>query len=199
LTACMDTFRLVDSQRVRFRDGVRVHGYVKNGGQAVNIIPELAEAEFSVRALDGDELERVAQIVERCAKAAAMASEVEVELRRRRGYRDMRNNMSLVRRFGEHLRAFGRTPREQDPSLGSGSTDMGDVSHVVPAIHPWIQICDEGETTCHQHSFAAYAKSDRGLSTMLTAAKVMARTAADVLHDAELRQAIWQEFRDRRS
>ncbi len=199
LTACLDTFRLVDSQRVRFRDGVRVHGYVKNGGQAVNIIPELAEAEFSVRALDGDELERVAQIVERCAKAAAMASEVEVELQRRRGYRDMRNNMSLARRFGEHLKAFGREAREQDPSLGSGSTDMGDVSHVVPSIHPWIQICDEGETTCHQHSFAAYAKSDRGLSTMLLAAKVMARTAVDVLHDAELREAVWDEFRGKRS
>lgn len=198
LTACMDTFRLIDSQRVRFRDGVRVHGYIKNGGQAVNIIPELAEAEFSVRALDGDELERVAAIVERCAKAAAMASEVEVELRRRPGYRDMRNNLSLVRRFGEHLQAFGRTPREQDPSLGSGSTDMGDVSHAVPSIHPWIQICDEGETTCHQHAFAECAKSERGLSTMLVAAKVMARTAVDVLHDAELRQAVWQEFRARR-
>ena len=52
LTACMETFRLIDGQRVHFRDGVRVHGYVTNGGQAVNIIPELAACEFSVRARD---------------------------------------------------------------------------------------------------------------------------------------------------
>src|SRR5690606_26463204 len=63
LTACLDTFRLIDGQRVHFRDGVRVHGFIKNGGQAVNIIPELAVAEFSVRALDTEELARVRAIV----------------------------------------------------------------------------------------------------------------------------------------
>src|SRR5438067_11276247 len=62
-TACLDTFRLVDGQRVHFREGVRVHGIVKKGGDAVNIIPELAEAEFSVRAKDLAELERVRAIV----------------------------------------------------------------------------------------------------------------------------------------
>src|SRR3954469_13747485 len=65
LTACLQTFHLIDSQRVHFRDGVRVHGFVLNGGQAVNIIPELAVAEFSVRALDMVELARVQAIVER--------------------------------------------------------------------------------------------------------------------------------------
>lgn len=199
LTACLDTFRLIDSQRVHFRDGVRVHGYVKNGGQAVNIIPEFASCEFSVRALDAEERDRVRAIVERCARGAAMASGVELTMTPRRGYRDMRNNMTLARRFGEHMKALGRTPREQDPSLGSGSTDMGDVSHVVPSIHPWVQICDEGETTCHQHSFAAYAKSDRGMMSMLLAAKVMARTAADVLSDAGLREGLRREFEERRA
>ena len=103
LQACMDTFRLIDGQRVRFRDGVRVHGYITNGGQAVNIIPELASCEFSVRARDTTELARVRGIVERCAQAAALASEVTVEIVVRQGYRDMRNNMTMARAFGEHL------------------------------------------------------------------------------------------------
>ena len=60
---------------------------------------------------------------------------------------------------------------------------MGDVSQRVPSIHPWLQICDTGETTCHQHAFAACAASERGLDTMLVAAKAMARTAADLLED----------------
>jgi amidohydrolase len=186
LQACMDTFRLIDGQRVRFRDGVRVHGYIINGGQAVNIIPEDAACEFSVRAADSNELARVRAIVERCAKAAALASEVEVDLFVRQGYRDMRNNMTLARAFGRHLGALGRKVVETDSRVGAGSTDMGDVSHVVPAIHPYLAIVDENVALCHQHAFAHAAASDRGVATALEAAKAMARTAVEVLLDEDL-------------
>jgi amidohydrolase len=195
LQACMDTFRLVDGQRVRFRDGVRVHGFVTNGGQAVNIIPEHAACEMSVRARDTRELARVQAIVERCAKAAAMASEVNVEIVVRQGYRDMRNNMTLARRFGEHLSAMGRTARETDDRVGAGSTDMGDVSHVVPSIHPYLAIVDENEALCHQHAFAVAAASERGVRSALEAAKALARTSAELLSDAELRRAVRDEWR----
>ncbi len=194
LTACMETFRLIDGQRVHMRDGVRVHGYISEGGKASNIVPERARCEFSVRATTDEELERVGAIVERCARAAALASDVRVEIRAERGYRPMKNNMALARRFGEHLTALGRFPKEQDPTVGAGSTDMGDVSQVVPAIHPWLQICDMGQTTCHQREFAACAASDRGMETMLVAAKAMARTTADLLEDASLLAAIRDEF-----
>jgi amidohydrolase len=199
LTACLETFRLIDSQRVHFRDGVRVHGFVTNGGQAVNIIPELAAAEFSVRAKDMTELARVRAIVERCAKGAALACGVEVELTLREGYRDMVNNMALARRFGAHLGTLGRNAKEGDDSVGAGSTDMGDVSHAVPSIHPWLAICAEGETTCHQHAFAACAGSERGQEAMITAAKAMARTAADVLLDDALRESVKREFLARKA
>lgn len=194
LTACLQTFSLIDSQRVHFRDGVRVHGYVTNGGQAVNIIPETAACEFSVRARDGRELERVRAIVERCARGAALACGVEVELHVRQGYRDMVNNMTLARVFARHLGASGRAAVERDDRVGAGSTDMGDVSHVVPAIHPWLAICDADETLCHQHAFAAAAASPRGLATMLTAARAMARTAAEFVADPALRAAVRAEF-----
>ncbi len=194
LTACLDTFRLIDSQRVHFRDGVRVHGFVSKGGEAVNIIPEHAACEFSVRAFQTAELERVLAIVERCARGAALASGVVVRVDVRRGYRDMRNNMALARRFGERLRALGRSPKETDPSIGTGSTDMGDISHAVPSIHPWLAICDENETTCHQHAFAACAGGPRGESTMLVAAKALALLTRDVLEDESLRQATKREF-----
>lgn len=194
LTACVQTFSLIDSQRVHFRDGVRVHGYITNGGQAVNIIPERAACEFSVRARNGAELERVRAIVERCARGAALAAGVEVELAVRQGYRDMVNNMALARTFGAHLGALGRRARETDERVGAGSTDMGDVSHAVPAIHPWLGICDENETLCHQHEFARAAASDRGHDTMLSAAKAMARTAAQFLLDEGLRRAVREEF-----
>jgi amidohydrolase len=198
LQACMDTFRLIDGQRVRFRDGVRVHGYIMNGGQAVNVIPELAACEFSVRARTTAELARIRGIVERCAQAAALASEVTVEIVPRQGYRDMRNNMAMARTFGAHLGASGRTARETDERVGAGSTDMGDVSHVVPSIHPYLAIVGENEALCHQHAFADAAGSDRGFVTAMDAAKALARTAVELIIDDQLRasvQAEWNETR----
>ena len=198
LTACMDTFRLIDGQRVHFRDGVRVHGYITNGGQAVNIIPELAACEFSVRARTVEELARVRAIVERCAKGAAMASDVTVEIVARQGYRDMRNNMAMARRFGAHLEGASSTHRkalETDDRVGAGSTDMGDVSHVVPSIHPYLAIVDENEALCHQHRFAHAAGSDRGLDTACDAAKALARTAVELLTDEALRNKVQEEWR----
>jgi amidohydrolase len=194
LTACMEAFRLVDSQRVHFRDGVRVHGYITNGGQAVNIIPEHAACEFSVRASTQPEVERVRDIVQRCAQGAALACGVEVTLNTRNGYREMKNNLTLGRRFAAALAELGRQPRETDDRVGAGSTDMGDLSQYVPSIHPYLAICNEGEALCHQHRFADCARSQRGLETMLIAAKAMARTAADVLEDEALLSAAKREF-----
>ena len=194
LTACLDTFRLIDGQRVHFRDGVRVHGYVTNGGQAVNIIPERAACEFSVRAPNVAELGRVRAIVERCARGAATASGVEVSIVVREGYKDMVNNLALARRFGAHLEALGRTPRETDPRVGAGSTDMGDVSHAVPSIHPWLGIVDAGSALCHTHPFAEAAVSDRGLEAAVVAAKALARTAIELLADANLRKNVRAEW-----
>lgn len=198
LTACMDTFRLIDGQRVHFRDGVRVHGFITDGGQAVNIIPERAACEFSVRARDGQELARVRAIVERCARAAALASDVKLTAGVRQGYRDMKNNMTLARRFGAHLQALGAAPLETDERVGAGSTDMGDVSHVVPSIHPYLAIVDENAALCHEVSFAAAAASDRGTNAALRAAKALARTAAEFLADADLRAAVSAEWGGRR-
>jgi len=194
LTACMDTFRLVDGQRVHFKDGVRVHGFITNGGQAVNIIPERAACEFSVRARDVKELARVQAIVERCARGAAMASGVEVHLKMRQGYKDMRNNLTMARVFGEHLAAGGRKAQETDERVGAGSTDMGDVSHVVPSIHPYLAIVGEGEAMCHEHRFTAAAASDAGTETALTAAKAMAKTAIELLRSPALREAVRAEW-----
>ncbi len=197
LTACLQTFHLIDSQRVHFRDGVRVHGYVINGGQAVNIIPELSIAEFSVRAPGSVELARVRAIVERCARGAAMAAGVKVTLTVRESYKNLVNNLTMVRRFGAHLESLGRTPAETDHEMGAGSTDMGDVSHAVPSIHPWIGICAKGETTCHQHAFQICAGSEQGAQSMLVAAKAMALTTADLLADAALRAEVRREFEAR--
>jgi amidohydrolase len=199
LTACMETFRLIDSQRVHFRDGVRVHGIITNGGQAVNVIVEHAASEFTLRAATSAELERVREIVLRCARAAALASDVSVSFQEKRGYREMKNNLTMARRFGAALEALGRNARETDSRVGAGSTDMGDLSLHLPSIHPYLAICDEGESLCHEHRFADCAASDRGISTMLIAAKAMARTTLDLLEDPKLLAEARREFESARA
>ena len=194
LTACMDTFRLIDSQRVHFRDGVRVHGIITNGGQAVNVIVEHAASEFTLRAQTSAELERVKEIVLRCARGAALAGGVTVSFQEKQGYREMRNNLTMARRFGAALEALGRNARETDPRVGAGSTDMGDLSLHLPSIHPYLAICEEGESLCHEHRFADCAASDRGMKTMLDAAKAMARTTLDLLEDPKLLGEARREF-----
>ena len=187
LRAVIQTFNLIDSGRVHLRDGARVHGIITDGGQAVNIIPERASCAFSVRAPTAKYLETVEAMVRRAAEAAALATGTKVEIATVGGYRDMRNNMPLARRFGDHLRALGVPFVERDPDTGAGSTDMGDVSYAVPAIHPYLAICEAGEAFCHQHGFVERAASPRGIATAIDAAKAMALTALDVLSDDHLR------------
>jgi metal-dependent amidase/aminoacylase/carboxypeptidase family protein len=115
----------------------------------------------------------------------------------RTGYRDMLNNLRLARRFGAHLEALGRKPRERDEGVGAGSTDMGDVSHAVPSIHPWLAIVGEGAAMCHEHWFADAAGTDSAGATALLAAKALTRTAVEFLDDPALRLEVSSEWRDR--
>jgi hypothetical protein len=71
---------------------------------------------------------------------------------------------------------------------------MGDVSHVLPAIHPWLAIVEEGEALCHEHRFAEAAGTDAGTQTALVAAKALARTAAEFLADHDLRGRVRSEW-----
>jgi amidohydrolase len=187
LRAVIHTFNLLDSARVHLRDGARLHGIITDGGQAVNIIPERAAAAFSVRAPTAAYLDEVLAMLRRTAEAAALATGTRVEVELGQGYKDMRNNLPLARRFGAHLGELGVPFVEQDPSLGAGSTDMGDVSYAVPSIHPYLAICEAGESMCHQRSFAEHAVSERGIDAATDAAAAMALTAWDVLADDELR------------
>jgi amidohydrolase len=200
LSGVIQTFNLVDAARVHFRDGTRVHGIITNGGQAVNIIPETASARFSVRARTATYLDDVVMPqVMCCAQAAALATGTEVTLTIEKGYKNVVNNWTLARRFGQYLQAQDASFLETDPDSGIGSTDMGDVSQVVPSIHPYLGICAKGESLCHQHSFARLAGSEPGLDTMALAAESLALTALDVLLDGDLRAAAKAEFEAQRA
>jgi amidohydrolase len=198
LAAVLQTFHAVDMARLHFRDGSRIHGIITDGGQAVNIIPERAECLFLARARTSAHAEEMAKRVTRCAEAAAMATGTRVEARVEGGYKNMINNLSMARRYAAHTESLGAHSPEAPLDLPTGSTDMGDISHAMPAIHPVFAIAGHGEGSCHEDAFVSHANSSRGYEVMIRVAKALAMTAYDLLADDELMTAAKAEFDRRR-
>lgn len=195
VSAVIQTFNLIDNTRLHFKDKTRVHGIILHGGDASNIIPEYASCRFSVRAKEAEYLDKVViKRVIQCAEAAAMATNTKVKTKVEIGYKNLKSNIRMAEVFGDLMSEFDLDYMMEDDDSPMGSTDMGDVSQLVPAIHPMLAICDRNEAMCHQHKFAELTKSDAGFETMITAAKLMAGTAYRLLTEPELLAEVKAEF-----
>jgi amidohydrolase len=192
LDAVILTFNAVNALRQHVRPDVRIHGIITRGGEAPNIVPEEAVARFYVRAARRQYLDEVTGRVVNCARAGALATGAELTVNNfEYSFDEMRNNTALAGAMQANLTALGE---EVVPcGEGLGSLDMGNVSHVVPAVHPYISI-GTATLVSHTREFAAAAGSEGGLRAMVLGAKALAATALDVLLDAELRQAVRAEF-----
>ena len=186
LAAVLQTFHAVDMARQHFRDGSRLHGIITNGGQAVNIIPERAECMFLARGKTSKYVSEMGDRIARCAEAAAMATGTRVEVKILGGYKNMINNLSMATRYSGHSESLGVTSRPAPEGTPTGSTDMGDISHAIPSIHPIFAIAKHGEGSCHEDRFVAHADSSRGYDAMIRVAKSLAMTAYDLIADKEL-------------
>ena len=181
--------------RQQTKDGARLHGFLKEGGTAPNIIPERTSGEFLVRARDEAYKEELVQKVKNIFQAAALATGCSLNLTfDEEPYSDLRNNTLLARLFDENLRRVGLDPVEGVPWENAGSTDMGNVSHVVPALHPTVAIAS-AEVAGHSQAFLEASGSLRGYQAMIDAAKALAMTGADLLADPGLAEQAKVEFR----
>lgn len=194
LDAMILAFTSINSLRQHIRGDARIHGIITDGGEAPNIVPAHSAAVFLVRALDDDYLAELKDKVLNCFTGASVASGARLEYRwRDRTYAPMKNNMTLAQLFKQNLESLGRHVEAFDPHFGLGSTDMGNVSQVVPSIHPTIAIASP-EVLIHTPEFAAAAASQAGHKGLLDAAKAMAMTVADILQPGTIDQ-IRQDFR----
>jgi amidohydrolase len=194
LAAVIQTFQSVDAARLHFRDGSRLHGIITNGGQAVNIVPEKTECEFLARAYTTRYAHEIADRVMRCADAAALATGTNATHEVIGGYQNMINNLAVAHRYAQHSSALGVTTPEAPLDQPAGSTDMGDISHAVPAIHPLFRIADPGAGNCHEDTFEKLTDSPRAYEAVIRVAKAMALTAYDLLADSSLLEAAKREF-----
>lgn len=194
LDAMILAFNSINSLRQHIRGDARIHGIITDGGEAPNIVPAHSAAVFLVRALDDDYLSELKDRVLNCFAGASVATGARLEYRwRDRTYAPMKNNMTLAGLFKQNLESLDRKVEAFDPRFGLGSTDMGNVSQVVPSIHPAIAIASH-EVLIHTPEFAAAAASEAGHNALLDAAKAMAMTVADILQPGTI-DKIRQEFR----
>ena len=192
LDALISLFTSVGLWRQQLRPTARVHGIVKEGGTAANIIPDRASAWFMIRSDDEAEYGRMRDRFRAMCEAAALATDTSVEVTFSGGARTMRNNRALAERFRANMAAYGIADQGDDPN--AGSTDMANVSWVCPTIHPDLAIADEG-TPGHSILFRDAAATPRADETTLLAATLVAQTAYELFADPELVAAAWAEFR----
>ena len=193
LDACIQTFNNINALRQHLTPDVRIHGIITDGGQAPNIVPEYAAAAFSVRAATSEAAFDVLQKVIRCAQAGALAAGATVEYKHRTHYANRIANPTMARLFGANISQLGELVQEPLPDERMGSSDMGNVSQVVPSIHPYVTIADPG-TSGHTAEFAVAAASPRGDQALLRAAKAMAMTAIELLCEPDLMADVQREF-----
>ena len=193
LEAMLQSFSAINSLRQHIRSTARIHGIITDGGKAANIVPDHSAGNFIVRAMENDYLDELKERVLNCFIGASTASGARLEYKWGERYDSLRNNLSLAQLFIRNMQSLGRNITLTDPESAFGSTDMGNVSQLVPSIHPFVSIAKKG-TLIHSTDFASAAASDRGMQGMLDAAKALAMTVVDLLAAPETIAKVKEEF-----
>jgi len=178
LNAVRLTFAGIDALRQHVQDDARIHGIITEGGDAPNVVPERSSANVFTRAIERAYLDEVTECVKNCARGAALATGAELEITSfERSTDNLVTNAKLIDLFKKNWIEFATDINETGPPVGS--TDMGNVSHVVPSIHPMLALAPEG-TPLHTREFAASAGSKQAHDVLAVAAKALGMTALDV-------------------
>ncbi|HKX16887.1 MAG TPA: M20 family metallopeptidase [bacterium] len=190
LDAVILTFNGIGALRQQLRPDGRIHGIIRDGGQAVNIIPERAAAEFGVRAADGEYVRYLAERVEACARAAAEATGARVETSRGVFLDSLRYVPALAGIVRDNSAALGF---EMDERFVGASTDLGNLSQAVPTISYTLPTCAPG-VGMHTREALEAGKAEIGLTGMLNDAKVMVMSAIDLLASPDALERVRADF-----
>ncbi|MEU1853825.1 amidohydrolase [Streptomyces sp. NPDC019990] len=195
LAALVELFNVLGVVGRRLPDGSHVQGIITHGGTATNIVPEYAEGLFGLRAATTQALrdltERLRARADGVARATGTTAGVERATVR---YEHFRDSEVLSERFAAHLARAGIRLSPPVPGVYLGSSDIGNVSTRVPAIHPFVAIMDEHGSD-HTPEFAEAAASGRAREVLIAVTEALACTAADVLRSGELREEAWARHR----
>lgn len=196
LDALVTAYQAIAQLRQHIRRDARLHGIITHGGDAPNIVPGYAKGAFYVRALKPWYLEELKKRVQGCFEAGALATgcEVHVDWHEDAEYAPIKHNRPLAEAYRRNGEAMGVVFLEMK-DMSTGSTDMGNVSQVVPSIHPNFGVGQPVFT--HSPEFAAVAATDAAHEAMLRTAQVLAMTGVDVALEPGLIERIKADFGSR--
>jgi amidohydrolase len=195
LDAVIHLFNGVATLRQHVRSDARLHGIIRHGGDAPNVIPHFAEAEFYVRAATLAYMNQLVEKVRGIAEGAASITGSRLEFTFPEGANsDMITNYTIARHLKQHLDGVGLKMPEARPAEGNGSSDWGNVSYVVPSVETGYPIIDR-ICTWHSQDVVDAASSEMGFRNTLLVAKAMALTGLDLMTDPALLGAAKDEFR----
>ncbi|MHA1220035.1 MAG: peptidase dimerization domain-containing protein, partial [Candidatus Heimdallarchaeaceae archaeon] len=195
LDGVIQTYNGISALRQHISSDARIHGVITHGGVKPNIVPDYASASFYIRALKDAYCNDLVKKVENIAKGAALITGAELTFQIvGNPYRSRNVNFILGEAWAENLKSLGLPIHQMEPGAGLGSSDVGNVSHEIPTIHPYIGI-SEIEINSHSTDFAKAAISDYGQNQMLFAAKGLAMTAFDVFTNTDLVKKMNEEFK----
>lgn len=191
LEALIQTYNGINSLRLYLPDDVNIHGIITNGGEAPNVIPDYASARFYLRANTKFDAQDVYDKVEKVVEGAALTTGTTYEFGL---FQNAVDDMVLTPLFEEVYASHYADLHIPESEIGtesvsSGSSDVGNVSHVVPTIEPYTSI-SETFIPGHSEAFKAAAISERGLNSIPIAAKLLALTALDLFEDEPLLERI---------
>ncbi|WP_242676847.1 M20 family metallopeptidase [Rhodococcus sp. ABRD24] len=175
--------------RQHLAPGQQLHGIVSDGGAAPNIVPARTEMLYYLRARTAESLEELAARAEACFAAGALATGCTHAVRTvSPTYAELKPDPWLVGAYRDEIGDLGRTPLPVDleSSRPLGSTDMGNVTHVLPGIHPVVGI-DSGGAVTHQPEFAAASVNESADRAVVDGAIALARTAIRAALDEDQR------------
>ena len=191
LSAAVEFLVSINAFREHMTNEGRIHAIITDGGSAVNVIPERAKLTVSVRATDSTYLEELMEQVERRVKGASLSTGCKYSISQvGLGCREIQVNPELSRLFESNFKSLGVHVAPRGDSMGS--TDVGDVSHVVPTIQAYVGI---GADATHTTEFREASISSRGDEAAINGAKVMALAAADILADDSVLARIRATFK----
>ncbi|OSC56172.1 hypothetical protein B5181_34900 [Streptomyces sp. 4F] len=173
--------------RQQLPPGTLVHDVVFEAGHAVNVIPETARARYELRARTTEDLARARHRVRACLEAAALATGAELDLTEHGAdFADLRQDEFLTAAYTRAARSLGRDPVDRRGEV-MASTDMGNVSHVLPALHPTIGYDTEGARH-HTAPFARYGNSPGADRAVLDGAIALAHVGVELATDPAQRR-----------
>lgn len=193
LDAVILVYNAVNALRQHVTDDVRIHGVITHGGDVANVVPDYASARFYLRAKKRSTLNRLYERFDSIVQAAALATGATYKFGLFQNSVDhtiLTPKLDAI--YEKHLNAYGQFITEPANLQALGSTDVGNVSQVVPTIQPHISISDT-YIAGHSEEFKAAAKSEKGLASIELGANILARTAYDLIVDEALCRAVQEE------